>query len=382
MVKHNIYLDNAATTRPIAGAADAVAAHIDSMWYNPSALYAPAMAAEKILRDARQTVARPCGAKNVIFTSCGTEANNMVIFGGWKRRGSKPMHFITSLYEHPAAYEPFKILQDMGHAVDFVMPDEYGHISAEDVCALVRPDTALVSIMHVSNETGALNDIEAIASAVKQLNPNTLFHSDGVQGYLKCPVNMNKVDYYTVSAHKVHGFKGTGALLMGNSLPVKPYIHGGGQEKGMRSGTENTAGIAVFERAVANYEKHHAEYIGAMNAFSRVLRSELSSLDGAYILTPEVGAAPHITTLSIDGVRGETLMHMLEDIGIYISTGSACSSKKVKETRMKRSFRLSDKAAEGVIRISSCGTNTEEEAYIAANEIKKAALALRRYIRR
>ena len=256
--------------------------------------------------------------------------------------------------------------------------------------------------MHVNNETGAVNDVCGIASAVKEKNRETLVHVDGVQGYVKCPLNFkdSEIDYYTASAHKLHALKGTGALFYKKGAPIKPYIIGGGQEGALRSGTENTFGIYVFANAVSEYTDNRDEYIENMLNVRRVFLNGFKEIPGVRILSPEKDFAPHILNVSIEAMRGEVflrrkmqclvgcvgekrvLLHLLEKEGIAISTGSACSSKKKKQSRIHAHLKLSRELEEGVIRISSCPYNTCEEAERTLLAINSALKNYRRFIRR
>lgn len=379
MSQYDIYLDNAATTKPFKEIAELAEKYVSMLWYNPSAMYPPAVETERALNNARKIIADACGAKNVLFTSCGTEGNNTAILRGYKMKGARKLHFITSVYEHPAAYEAFKYLESSGHEVSYIMPQN-GIITPESVAEQVREDTALVSIMHVNNETGAVNDIAAIAAAVKKKNAETLFHSDGVQAFMRVGISLKntKIDYYSVSAHKIHGLKGVGALMFRDGTPLKPYIMGGGQEKGLRSGTENVFGALAFALAVEKYSENKDAYIENMLNTKETLKRMLNDA-GVKIIQ---GDAPHILAASVEGVRGETLLHVLEQKGIYISVGSACSSKKGREPRLKKALGLTEAETEGFIRLSFSPFNTVEQAEIAGSEIIKSAAELRKYFRR
>lgn len=381
-----IYFDNAATTRPIAGLSKLAEEYQKDMWFNPSAMYPWAVAEENRVSECRRVLAGAINAdpKCVIFNSCGTEGANTVILEGYKKQGNKKLHFITTTFEHPCVYNSFKKLEEQGHEVSYVSPRAEGHVFPEDVAALVKENTALVSVMHVNNETGAVNDVCGIASAVKEKNRETLVHVDGVQGYVKCPLNFkdSEIDYYTASAHKLHALKGTGALFYKKGAPIKPYIIGGGQEGALRSGTENTFGIYVFANAVSEYTDNRDEYIENMLNVRRVFLNGFKEIPGVRILSPEKDFAPHILNVSIEAMRGEVLLHLLEKEGIAISTGSACSSKKKKQSRIHAHLKLSRELEEGVIRISSCPYNTCEEAERTLLAINSALKNYRRFIRR
>lgn len=375
-----IYFDNAATTKPIEKAAEIMQKHMEKEWNNPSAMYTSAVEAETKLKNAHDIIKSAVRAEKVIITSGGTESNNMAIFRG-TRKYTKPMHYITSAYEHACVYECMRELESMGNSISFIKPREDGKIHAEDVAAEVRENTALVSIMHVNNETGAINDIDAIAKAVKKANRNTVFHSDGVQGFIKVPFDMRRssVDYYTASAHKVHGIKGTGAIFCREKSTLRPLILGGGQENGMRSGTENTLGAAVFAAAVEEYMKNYDEYLESIKAVRNAMIEGINSIEDTRIISPEDGAA-HILSASFLGVRSEVLLHSIAARGIEISVGSACSSKK-RKNRVHEALNLSTEIAEGVVRLSFGHNNTVEEAKIAVEIIREEVEKLRRFRR-
>ncbi|MBQ9941722.1 MAG: cysteine desulfurase [Christensenellaceae bacterium] len=381
----SIYLDNAATTRPFPGLEALFKEHMETDWYNPSAMYPPAVAEEGKIKKAKETVASLIGADPActVFNACGTEGANTVIFRGYRPEGGKKRHFITSAYEHPCVYECFRKLEEEGHSVDYILPAADGSIHPEQVAEKVGENTALVSIMHVNNETGAINDVAAIAAAVKAKNPAALVHADGVQAYGKIPLDFGRsaLDYYTASAHKLHGLKGTGVLFYKKGSPLKAYLMGGGQEKGLRSGTENTFGILAFAAAAAEYKKDREAKMAHMRALKERLLAGLSAVQDVRIFSPKDGA-PHILNLAFTGMRGEVLLHLLEQQGIYISTGSACSSKKGKTSRVHKALGVQSQVAECVVRISFCPENTLEEMDTVAQAITAALKRFRGFIRR
>lgn len=374
-----IYLDNAATTRPLVSLRGVLENYLDSGWYNPSALYAPAVFDAKKMEAAREIVKKGFGQMEAFFTSSGTEADAAVIFCGARKQ--KSMHYITSEVEHAGVYQSMARLAEEGREVTFIRPDRHGIVRPEDVAREVRPDTALVSVMHVNNQTGAVNDIAAIARAVKAKNNKTLFHSDGVQAYLRVPgPDTADIDYYTISAHKIHGLKGVGAVLYKKGAPLQPLIPGGGQEKGLRSGTENTFGIAAFAHAAEFFMQRREEFTNSLAELKDIFLEEIAQLSGVEVLSPPDGA-PHIVCLSIEGVRGEVLLHALEAKKIYISTGSACTSKKG-VGRVGQGLGLTRTEAEGVVRISFSPFNTPDEAAEAADQMAEIAEELRRFVRK
>ena len=377
-----IYLDNAATTRPAPCLGPLFSQYCADGWHNPSAMYFPAMQAEQKIEEARSFLKGIVHAPEAIFTSCGTEGSNTVAFNGWKRHGAAKRHFITSAYEHACVYECFRALEQQGHRVDFVKPGKRGVITPEAVASLVCEDTALVSIMHVNNETGAVNDIAAIAEAVKAKNSDTMFFADGVQAFLRVPFSMSasKVDYYSVSAHKVHGLKGTGMLFFRKGTPLKAYLLGGGQESALRSGTENTFGILAFAEASRVFLQDHAQKLAHMERLKTQLRDGLLSAKGAHCFTPDP-SAPHILNMAFEGMRGEVLLHLLEREGICISTGSACSSKK-RTFRIHESIGVRPELAECAVRFSFCPDNTPEEIDYTIEKTKAALQKFQGFIRR
>ena len=380
-----IYLDNAATTRPAPGIKRMAQEYMDRLWHNPSAMYAAAVQVEAEVGRVRRELAGLAGnaGGRVVFTSGGTEAANTVILRGYRRAGGRQQHFITSAYEHPCVYESFRALEEAGHTVSYIAPGPDGRIAPGAVAGAVRDDTALVSVMHVNNETGAINDVAAIAAAVKQANPETLVHADGVQGFLRAELRMDAcpLDYYTASAHKVHGLKGTGVIFARKGAPLSPYALGGGQEAGLRSGTENTLGILAFGLAAAEFVENWAKKLAHMAALRSAMLEAVSGVPGMRLLSPEDGA-PHILNLSFVGMRGEVLLHLLERDGIYISTGSACSSKKAGISRVHAAMGIEQAVAEGAIRVSFCPENTMEEVSAAVQAISRAVAAFGGFKRR
>ncbi len=367
-----IYLDNAATTRPLVS--ESLRLHMEDGWYNPSAAYAPAERVFIGLKRTREALVKAAGLAGCVFTSGGTEANNIAVRSA-VRSGA---HYITSAIEHPSVYEAFRYLAREGAEVDFVKPRGYC-IHAEDVLALMKENTALVSIMHVNNETGALNDIKAICAAVKAKNPTTLVHSDGVQALLKTDMKPVGVDFYTVSAHKIHALKGVGALLTGEGRAPKNLMHGGEQELSLRPGTENTLGVQAFGEALEAGLRSETENMGNITALHKHLVSALSGMEGACLHLPETKVS-HILNVSFEGLRGEVLVRLLGEKGIYVGTGSACSRGKVSRILLECGVRHAE--AEGAVRISLCRLNTRSEIDVFLEELSAAVKQLRRFGRR
>ncbi len=361
-----IYLDNAATTRPNEHALERANAFLHDTFYNPSALYRGGVSAHAELEAARSELLGYIGDPSrfsLLFTSGGTEGDNQALF--FARRGN----VVTTAGEHAAVYESATELKNRGVEPRFAPVERDGRVNEEALLSLVDSSTALVSVVHVNNETGAVNDISSLARAVKRKNPRTLFHSDGVQAFGKLPFRLPPdVDLYTVSAHKIGGLKGTGALIKRKELALRPLLFGGGQEGGLRSGTENMFGIEVFryaaEETFASLEKNSVHLRG--------LRERLfSRLEGTLTrISPEDGS-PYILTVSAEGMRGEVLQRMLWDRGVVAGTGSACSSKH-RFSRVLTACGYPERVLDGVLRLSFSPETGEEEIDRAAEAILAA----------
>ena len=365
-----IYLDNAATTRPLDGALVRAQRYLTACYYNPSALYHGGAEAARLLQEARSflvsQIADPARF-SMIFTSCGSEADNQAIFSA-ARRGNA----VTTLGEHSAVFESFKELKSRGVEPRFAPLHADGSVDADALLDMVDEKTTLVSVIHVSNETGAVNDIAELARRVKQKNPRTVFHSDGVQAFGKVDMRLGKeIDLYSVSAHKIGALKGTGALLRNkNCNAVSAYIHGGGQENGLRSGTENVFGIACFYYAAQAKFSSLAED-GKKIAHLKERLWELLDKEIYTRISPMDGS-PYILTVSAPGRRGETMQRMLWDMGVAVGTGSACNSKKP-HSRVLEACGYPVNILDGVLRVSFCPENTEEETERTAQAMNEAA---------
>lgn len=350
-----VYLDNSATTSIYDEVVDEITDVYKNANYNPSAAYDVASIAEKKLSKAREIIASSINAdkEGIYFTSGGSEGNNTAILGVARACQNRGKHIITDNIEHDSVNNVFKYLeQNEGYEVTYIEPDKYGVINPNDVRDKVRKDTTLVSIMHVNNETGALNDIKTITSLVKKQNSLTIVHSDSVQSYLKLPIDVEdlNVDIITTSAHKVHGPKGIGFIYIKKNTKIAPLIYGGGQESGFRSGTQNVALISGFSVAVDKIIKM-GDYTKKISEVRDYLKeSIIKKIADININTPII-SAPHILSVSFAGVKSEILLHYLEMDKIYVSTGSACSSKK-KTSRVLQNIKLDDKYIDGTIRFS------------------------------
>lgn len=374
-----IYLDNAATTKPSASALEKARNFNEEDFFNPSALYRGGLSASLALKEARETILRTLGVssseKEVIFTSCGSESDNTAIFCA-VRRGV----FVTDKGEHSAVYKCYNELKTRGYDVDFIELDKTGGVNLEKLFNCVADKKAsFVSIMHVNNETGAINDVNFIADKLKGINPKIVFHSDGVQAYGKLPFRISKnIDLYSISAHKIGGLKGVGALVKRKNLNLFPLIFGGGQENGYRSGTENVFGIKAFEYAALERFSTLKENFTKVSAIKRYI---VKSLDkNVFTIISDLSdetSSPYVLSVSAVGLRGEVLMHELETYGIVVGNGSACSSKN-RYSRVIESCGYDAKVLDGVLRISFSPENTLEEAEEFVKIANEAAYKLKR----
>lgn len=368
-----IYLDNAATTVPDEGAVNAALQFLKiDGFYNPSALYRAGFAAHKEIEEARRTILSllaPQGGYELVFTGSGSEADNQAVFSS-ARRGN----FVTTAGEHAAIYQSAKELEKRGIEVRFAPLRSDGSADAEALLSMVDKDTSCVSVIHVNNETGAVNDIAAIAAAAKKINPALLFHSDGVQAFGKIPFALIKdIDLYTVSAHKIGGVRGVAGLFRKKGARLSPYIFGGGQENGLRSGTENTFAIKQFEFAAKKKFSSLKEDFERIRSYNLAVRQGLDKT--IFRVLSSENASPYILSISARGLRGEVLLHMLDDAGVMVGTGSACSSKN-RYSRVVLACGLDERSADGVLRISFAATTTLQETEQAIGIINSCAASL------
>ncbi len=354
-----IYFDNSATTRPCPEAVAAMTQMLTEDWANPSSLYVLGDRAARRLEQSRAQVAAAMGAEpeRVFFTSGGTEADNWAIFSAAERLGKRGRHIVTSAVEHHAVLHPMKKLESQGFEVTYLQPDEHGVITPEILQAALRKDTILVSIMMVNNESGAVMPIDRLVKLTRRLSPLALFHTDAVQGLGKVAFKAKTLgaDLISVSGHKVHGPKGVGALYIRKDLSLPPMICGGGQERNFRSGTEPLPAIVGFGAACAAMDIR-AE-IAQLSALRDRCREILSHIPGVVLLGS--GQAPHIVSMSMPGVRSQGLINALQDQGIYVSAGSACS--KGHRSHVWEAMGVAPEIIGGAIRISFGRDNTMEQ---------------------
>lgn len=380
-----IYFDNSATTQTLPEAAERACAAMTNEFYNPAAAYGAAFSVEKTVTEARRFASSLIGASpaELIYTSGGTESNNAAVFGTLRGIHGKPT-VVTTVIEHPSVFETVNIAAKLFDATVLyapLCPD--GTVDVDRLSEVLSPDTSLVSIMHVNNELGSVNDLDRIAAKVRALAPNAILHSDGVQAFMKIRTGKLPVDLYSVSAHKLHAPKGVGFLYVRNGVRFAGGQIGGGQERNLRSGTTNVPGILGFDTALRAYHANESAWHAQMLRVKTRLYRNLSVIPDVVLNGPSLDTgAPHILNLSFLGVRGEVLMHALERCGVLVSTGSACSSKKQGKNRILNAVGITGARQEGAIRFSFSPFNTEDEADAAANAIEGQLRILRRYQRR
>lgn len=362
-----IYLDNAATTKPCKEAIEA-AEEAFINFANPSSLHRLGLDAEKMILSARKAVAALCGCSDseIYFTSGGTESNNTVIRG--IKAPKKKNHLITTKIEHPSVKEPFEIMKESGFRVDYIGVDEDGTINLDELYDKLDSETALVSVMHVNNETGTVQPIDKISKLIKQRTAGAFFHVDAVQSYGKIPFLPEKlgVDFASFSAHKINGIKGIGALYA-KSAKILPWAAGGGQQKGIRSGTENVPGIAAFGAAAKVHLHNNASEIARLRGL--FLKNIEENIPNVRYNGSRVDFSPYILNVSFLGIKAEILLHALESRGIYVSTGSACSSNKPMPSPTLVAMGRTTEEINGAVRFSFDDTLTE-------NDVNEAVAAL------
>lgn len=374
-----IYLDNAATTKPSQRAAEAMMMAV-SNFGNPSSLHGLGLQTEKLINSARDNIANMLGvnSKNVYFTSGGTESNNLAIYGvanSLKRRGKR---VITSTIEHPSVMESFKRLENDGYDVCYLGVDKDGIVNLDDLAGMLTEDTILVSIMHVNNETGVIQPIERVSAMVREKSPYCIIHCDCVQSFGKIPVKPDKmgVDMVSISAHKIHGFKGTGALYT-KYARITPLIRGGEQQNEIRPGTENVGGILAFSAAVSECEIDIEKMREKRNLMRDLLCEKLDNVKVNGSCEHNSGS---VLNVSFIGIKAEILLHSLERHEIYVSTGSACSSHKPQPSHVLLAMGVGQKAVDGAIRISFSQNTTLDEIRTAAEIIAGEVSVIRRYM--
>ncbi len=382
----NVYLDHSATTPPSAAVRNLVQELLLSGWYNPSALYRPAMDVQKKMEHVRELCLHAAGAEGnrVIFTSGGTEADNLAIFGTLKKCRRKGKVLLSSV-EHPAVSACAEEIQRNGFTVFSVPVSSEAMVDLDRLKTLLDPEVCLIAVMQVNNETGTIQPLREIVRLRDQICPDAAIHVDGVQGFLRVPLQFNAlgVQSYAFSGHKIGALKGTGGLIVGKEHKLSPILYGGGQENNERSGTENTLGILALGEAVATYNPASNERMrGLKNRLWYRIRSEIQT---AVCNGPDVGseiAAPHILNVALEPVRSQTMLFALEGDGIYVSAGSACASRKQKISPVLKASGIPTRRADCSIRFSLGPETTEEEIDYAADRACAHYQLLKKYVRR
>ncbi len=385
-----VYLDNSATTKVFSEVAELMTKIMCTDYGNPSSLHTKGVMAEQYLRYALQTFSRllKVNEKELIFTSGGTESDNLALMGAAFANRRQGNHIITTRIEHPAVLQTCGYLESCGFRVTYLPVDRSGRICLEDLQRTMTPETILVSIMHTNNEVGSLQPIAEAGALIRRMNPGTLFHVDAVQGFGKdriYPKRIN-VDMMSVSGHKIHGPKGTGLLYVGERVKLQPILFGGGQQRGIRSGTENVPGIAGIAKAAEMMYASLDEDIRRLYALKQKFIEGVCRMEGVRLNGLNEGriqgTAPHIVSVSIAGVRSEVLLHALEERGIYVSAGSACSARKPQPSATLKAMGVDKELLSSTIRFSFSIFTTEEEIDYTLQQMYDMIPMLRRFTRR
>ncbi len=380
------YLDNSATTACFEEVAQLMHKILCEDYGNPSSLHHKGVEAEAYLRYANETFAKllKVNEKEIFFTSGGTESDNIALIGAAMANHRTGRHLITTKIEHPAVLQTMAYLEDQGFEVTYLSVDRQGSISLEELERAVRPDTILVSIMHTNNEIGTIQPIAEAGALIKRKNPRTLFHVDAVQGFGKTRLYPGKmhIDMLSASGHKLHGPKGVGLLYRREGAKVSPIIYGGGQQRGMRSGTENLPGIAGFAKAAEMVFQDMESDVDRMYALREELTDRIRAMDDVTINgCPGREGAAHIVSASFRGVRSEVLLHALEERGIYVSAGSACAARKPQPSATLKAVGVEKELLESTIRFSLSGFTTSEEIAYTCENLEEIVPKLRKYTR-
>lgn len=381
------YLDNSATTRVFDEVQQVMIETMNVQYGNPSSLHTKGVEAEQYVRQAKERIAKTLKVqeKEIVFTSGGTESNNMALIGGAMANRRAGMRIITTTIEHASVSNPVKFLEEEGFLVTRLPVDTDGIVSMEALKEAMTPDTILVSVMYVNNEIGAVQPVEEISKFIKSVNPRVLFHADAIQAYGKYEIRPKKqgIDLLSVSGHKIHGPKGIGFLYISDKVKVRPILLGGGQQKGMRSGTENVPGIAGLGLSAQLIYENNKEKIDRMYVLKEQFVQGIQNIPGT-VINGKTGrqSAPHIVSVSFEGVRSEVLLHTLEEKGIYVSAGSACSSNKPAVSATLKSIGVAKTLLDSTLRFSFGVFTTSEEIRYTLDTLNQVLPMLRRYARK
>lgn len=381
------YFDNSATTQVFESAKDAVVNAMIADYGNAAARHMKGVRAENIIKEAKTEIAKSLKVqeKEILFTSGGTESNNVALIGTALANRRTGKHLITTAVEHASIYNTMGFLEEQGFEITYLPVNEWGLISLEDLERAIREDTILVSVMYVNNEIGAVEPVEEIGRLIKKKNPRTLFHVDAIQAYGKYVIRPKKqgIDLLSVSGHKIHGPKGIGFLYIDERVKIRPILFGGGQQKGMRSGTENVPGCAGLAAAVREIYTDHEAKTEQLYGLRERMITGLKTIEGVTVNGYEDRRnAPQIVSAAFEGVKSEVLLHALEDKGIYVSSGSACSSNHPGVSGTLRGIGLKKELLDSTLRFSFGMFNTEEEVDYCIDTLKELLPVLRRYRKR
>ena len=380
------YFDNSATTRCLDSVVTLMQQVLLEDYGNPSSLHMKGVVAEKYIKTATEHITRTLkvAEKEIVFTSGGTESNNLALIGVALANQRAGKHMITTSIEHASVYNPLIFLEEQGFEVTYLPVDKTGRISLEALKEAVREDTILVSMMHVNNEIGTIEPVEEAVQLIREKNPRTLIHVDAIQSFGKLRIYPKRmgIDLLSVSGHKIHGPKGVGFLYVKDKTKIKPIIHGGGQQKNMRSGTENVAGIAGLGAAVEDLHQNFDEKIDRLYELREYLVTGMKKLEGITVNGAQGrNAAPHIVSVSFSGIRAEVLLHALEERGIYVSTGSACSSNHPAISGTLKAIGVKPELLDATVRFSLSVESTKEEADYVLEQLAELLPVLRRFRR-
>ena len=382
------YLDNSATTKVDDEVAELICKVMTEDYGNPSSMHNKGVAAEKYIRHAKEAFAGILKVfeKEIFFTSGGTESDNTAVIGAAMANCRRGKHIITTAIEHPAIHEAFRFLESRGFEATYLPVDSNGHVNPKELKSALRDDTILVSVMYVNNEIGAVEPIAELGKIIKDFNKDIVFHADAVQAFGKYRIypKRENIDLLSISSHKIHGPKGTGVLYIKDKTKISPITFGGGQQKGMRSGTENVPGIAGMALAAEKLYRNFDSDIEKMYGLKEYFVNEMNQTEGATVngLTGR-DSAPHVVSVSFDGItKSEVLLHALEDRGIYVSSGSACASNKPALSETLKAIGVKPELLSSTIRFSFSVNTTMEELEYTVSAVRELLPVLRKYRQR
>ncbi|WFR55096.1 cysteine desulfurase family protein [Anaerocolumna sp. AGMB13025] len=382
------YLDNAATTRAFDSVKDIMTQTLCMDYGNPSSMHKKGVDAETYIKDAKEIIAKSLKAdpKEIIFTSGGTESNNLAVIGAAYANKRSGNHIITTRIEHPSIHNPLLFLEENGFRVSYIPVDRSGKVLMEELLAEVGEDTILVSVMYVNNEIGSVQNISEISKLIKEKNPKVLLHVDGIQAFGKyriCP-KREGIDLLSISGHKIHGPKGSGCLYVRDKVKLKPILFGGGQQKGMRSGTENVPAIAGLGQAVKDIYENHEEKRAGLYQLKEAFIAEMNQIQDTTVngVSGSINeTAPHIVSVSFAGIRSEVLLHALEEKQVFVSSGSACASNHPQLSGTLKAIGVREDLLDSTLRFSFSVFTTMEEIQYAISMLKELVPVLRKYSR-